>query len=79
MKGLYVVRITSVARTSVEMKCRSRTLTIPHQFDWPVKEDILGGIDPASLFVGPIKLKGTSPFIIIGLDSAYQAYKANIA
>ena len=50
---------------------------VPNQYDWPVKDDVLKGINPSGLFVGPINLKGTCPYIVMGLDEAYKSHTGN--
>ena len=41
----------------------------------PCKDGILEGIQAKGIFLGPIKLKGTCPYIIVGLREAYEAYQ----
>ena len=60
------------------MKFLQKTRKVPNQYNWPGKEDILSDIEPKGLFAGPLSLKGTCPFIIMGLDNAYEAYQRHI-
>ena len=73
----YIGRITTLNKATIEMKFLNKTRKVPNQYDWPVKNDVLKGIDPQGLFVGPIGLKGTCPYIIMGLDEAYKSYQSH--
>ena len=75
----YIGSITKVKKQSVEMRFLYKTRKVPNQYDWPVKEDTLSNIDPKGLFVGPLQLKGTCPYIIMGLDEAFLSYWSHIS
>ena len=74
----YVGRITDVKKKTVAMKFLNKTHKVPNQFDWLVNADILDNIELKGLFAGPFTLKGTCPFIIMGLDNANEASQRHI-
>ena len=71
----YIGRVLSLSKKNIKMKFMTKSLQVPNQYDWPTKDDILDDIDVAGIFVGPIDLKGTCPYIIMGGDEAYELYK----
>ena len=72
----FVGRVVTVGKTKVTMTFLERKSN--DEYHWPVRVD-KDDVYPQALFCGPIKLSGTIPFTIHGIDKAFSDYKKNLA
>ena len=69
---IYIGRVQEYTKTSVKMTFLARKPD--DRYDWPRKEDSDSNIQFKYIFAGPIKMVGTTPFHIKGVDEAYKLY-----
>ena len=69
---LYIGRVQESSKSSVKMTFLARKPD--NRYDWPKKEDSDSDIHFKYIFAGPIKMVGTTPFHIRGVDEAYKHY-----
>lgn len=70
--GAYVGHVMKLYNTVVEVDFYERKTN--NEYHLRVKRDI-DQVDPKYFISGPLKLSGTPPFIINGVDKAFSAYK----
>jgi hypothetical protein len=69
----YVGKVARIGKTTIEMSFLKR---LPdNKYGWPSKKT-LEAISPSQIICGPISLKGTIPFTILGVDKASADYLA---
>lgn len=68
----YIGRVTKSDKTSLRMTFLQRKPD--DMYDWPKKADVDDNIDLKYVFCGPLKLVGTTPYQVRGVDDAYKQY-----
>ena len=70
---VYIGRVQESSKSNVKMTFLERKPN--DRYDWPRKEDCDPDVHCKYIFAGPIKMVGTTPFHIRGVDEAYKHYQ----
>ena len=68
----YVGRITNLSKCKVT--CKFLTRQPNDMYKWRVRDDV-ADIEHKWIFAGPLKLSGTVPFKICGLQAAHKSFR----